>query len=113
MSDCVDSFSVPPSYDVDFDVPPYWSLACNGTYFAMVKIGILSVVMEYVYLKCREAASVLGGKQMRGTRDMLWCAIAFLKQYPRQGCFASAAPAHTPLKMDVGSLARPLARSAR
>ena len=46
-----DRFSVLPSFDVDFDVPPYWSLACKGTYFAMAKNGIPFVVMEYVYLK--------------------------------------------------------------
>ena len=66
MSDRVDSFSVPPSFNVDFDVPPYWSLACNGTYFPMAKIGIPLVVMEQVYLNYMDGqmASMPGGKQM-------------------------------------------------
>ena len=72
MSDRVDSFSVPSSFDVDFDVHPYWSLACRGPSFAIAKLGIPFVVMEYVYLKCMDGhmASMPGGKQMQCTRDM-------------------------------------------
>ena len=51
MSDRVDSFSVPPSFDVDFDVPPYWSLACRGQSYARAKIGgTFSGVGKYLLL---------------------------------------------------------------
>ena len=75
MSDRVDSFSVPPSFDVDFDVPPYWSLACRGQSYARAKIGIPFVIMEYVYLKYMDGqmADVHGyrGKKVKCTRDLL------------------------------------------
>ena len=85
MSDRVDSFSVPPSYDVDFDVPSYRTLACKGIYFAMAKIGIPFVVMVYVYLKYMDGqmASVPSGRLMPCTRAMVSSAVVFLKQYPR------------------------------
>ena len=54
MSHRVDSFSVPPAFDVGFDVSPYWSLACQGTYYASAKIGIPFVIMECVYLNKKQ-----------------------------------------------------------
>lgn len=76
----------------------FWSMASHGASFLNVKTGFSDVVLEYVYQKYL-AGHVLRdatGKSKQFEREDLYMAVAFLKQYPRQGCFDNLAPHHKP-----------------